>query len=148
MEPVPWGPAEGDAQRTKRPKSLVGLQNPLSLPKQTGGWAGQGSSRALELPRCLSRKDGRGCAPGFGEKECPGSRQPSGTALHGFDILPRTPAAFLPRGWGTAAARVEPPPQLLRCSSCLPDNIRVLGGLRRLTSYKTFVNRISPVARR
>lgn len=134
MEPVPWGPAE----RTRHQKSLVALQNPLSLPKQMGLWEGgqcqaapgsSGSSRVLELPHSLSRKDGKGCALPQGwiwekrlgrRSSSQRSSQPSGIPQGGFGILPRRPAGVLPQGQGTAATGAEPPPQLLRCSSCLP----------------------------
>lgn len=152
-------------ERTRHQKSLVALQNPLSLPKQMGLWGGgqcwaapgsSGSSRVLELPHSLSRKDGEGCAPPQGwiwEKRL-GRRNPNGAA---------SPLAFPRVGLASSLAdlpafcrraRAQQPPGLSRRrSSCgaapvCPDNGRVLGGFRCLTSYKMFVNRIYPVARR
>lgn len=160
MEPVPWGPAE----RTRHQKSLVALQNPLSLPKQMGLWEGGQCRAAPESSGsawcCLISSPGRMARAvlcrkaGFERRGWEEGAAPNGAA---------SPLAFPRVGLASSLAdlpafcrraRAQQPPGLSRRrSSCgaapvCPDNGRVLGGFRCLTSYKMFVNRIYPVARR
>lgn len=123
-----------------------------------GEWPVQGSSRVQQ------QLQGPAAAPGFAsfplqerwrrlcstpklhlgeevrKKQSQRVRQPSGIPLHGFGILPRSPAAFCRRAGPQQPPGLSPPAR--------PDNGRVLGGFGRFTSYKMFVNRIYPVARR
>lgn len=141
-------------ERTRHQKSLVAPQNLLLLPKQWG--CGRVAS--------AGQPQGPAAAPGFAsfplqerwrrlcstpklhlgeevrKKQSQRVRQPSGIPLHGFGILPRSPAAFCPRAGPQQPPGLSPPAR--------PDNGRVLGGFGRFTSYKMFVSRIYPVARR
>lgn len=96
-----------------RAASAGQLQGPAAAPRVASfplqeGWQGLCSTTRLDLGEEV------------GKKESQRSSQPSGIPQGGFGILPRTPAGVLPQGRGTAATGAEPPPQLLRCSSCLP----------------------------
>lgn len=90
----------------------------------------QGPGQPLVLPPSLSRTEGEGRAPPQGwiwEKSL-GRRNAKRAATPGIALALASPRR------ARAAAR--------------PDNSRVSGGFRCLTSYKMFANRIYPVARR
>lgn len=153
----------GTCRKNKTPKIPCGTAKSSLIAQADGAVGGRpvpGSSRAqqqrLVLPHSLSRKDGKGRAPPQGwiwEKRL-GRRNPNGAASP--LAFPRvglaSSLADLPAFCRRAGAQ-QPPGLSRRRSSCgaapvCPDNGRVLGGFRCLTSYKMFVNQIYPVARR